>query len=67
MPIRNNVTRLLESRKVEYTPTEYDALTFHSAAEVAALIGVPAAHVYKTIVVLREGKNRKMLLVMVRG
>ena len=67
MPIRNNVTRLLESRKVEYTPTEYDASTFHSADEVAALIGVPAAHVYKTIVVLREEKNRKPLLVMAAG
>ena len=67
MPIKNNVTRLLDSRHIEYTPTEYDASTFHSADEVAALIGVPAAHVYKTIVVLREGKNRKMLLVMVAG
>ncbi len=67
MPIKNNVTRLLESRKIEYTPSEYDASTFHSADEVAALIGVPAAHVYKTIVVLREEKNRKPLLVMVAG
>ena len=67
MPIKNNVTRLLDSHKIEYTPTEYDASTFHSADEVAALIGVPAAHVYKTIVVLREEKGRKPLLIMVAG
>ena len=67
MPIKNNVTRLLDSRHIEYTPTEYDASTFHSADEVAALIGVPAAHVYKTIVVLREEKGRKPLLIMVAG
>ena len=67
MPIKNNVTRLLDSRKIEYTATEYDAATFHAADEVAALIGVPAAHVYKTIVILREEKNRKPLLVMVAG
>ena len=65
MPIKNNVTRLLDSRKVAYTTTEYDGSQFHSADEVAHLIGVPMEQVYKTIVVLREDKMRKPLLVMV--
>jgi Cys-tRNA(Pro)/Cys-tRNA(Cys) deacylase len=65
MPIKNNVTRLLDSRKVAYTTVEYDGSTFHSADEVAHLIGVTLTEVYKTIVVLREDKTRKPLLVMV--
>ncbi len=65
MPIKNNVTRLLDSRQVAYTTNEYDGSQFHSADEVAQLIGVPPDQVYKTIVVLREDKTRKPLLVMV--
>ena len=65
MPIRTNVTRLLDSRKINYETHEYDGSTFHSAEEVAALIGVPVEHVYKTIVVLREDKAKKPLLVMI--
>jgi Cys-tRNA(Pro)/Cys-tRNA(Cys) deacylase len=65
MPVKNNVTRLLDSRKVAYTIAEYDGSQFHSADEVAQLIGVPVERVYKTIVVLREDKTRKPLLVMV--
>jgi Cys-tRNA(Pro)/Cys-tRNA(Cys) deacylase len=67
MPIKNNVTRLLDSRKIAYTTVEYDSSTFHSADEVAHLIGVPVDQVYKTIVVLREEKGKKPLLVMVAG
>jgi Cys-tRNA(Pro)/Cys-tRNA(Cys) deacylase len=65
MPIKNNVTRLLDSRQIAYTTAEYDGSTFHSAEEVAQLIGVPVDQVYKTIVVLRDEKGRKPLLVMV--
>jgi Cys-tRNA(Pro)/Cys-tRNA(Cys) deacylase len=65
MPIKNNVTRLLDSRQIAYTTAEYDGSEFHSAEEVAALIGVTVDRVYKTIVVLREDKTRKPLLVMV--
>src|SRR5512139_4244666 len=67
MPIKNNVTRLLDSRQITYTTSEYDGSTFHSAEEVAHLIGVPVDQVYKTIVVLRDEKGRKPLLVMVAG
>jgi Cys-tRNA(Pro)/Cys-tRNA(Cys) deacylase len=65
LPVKNNVTRLLDSRKVAYSTHEYDGSAFHSADEVARLIGVPVDQVYKTIVVLREDKTRKPLLVMV--
>ena len=65
--MKTNVTRLLDSRKVHYETHEYDGSTFHSAEEVAALIGVPVEHVYKTIVVLREDAKagKKPLLVMI--
>jgi Cys-tRNA(Pro)/Cys-tRNA(Cys) deacylase len=65
MPIKNNVTRLLDSRQIAYTTAEYDGAQFHSADEVAHLIGVPVEQVYKTIVVLREEIGKKPLLVMV--
>ncbi len=65
MPIKNNVTRLLDSRKIAYTTAEYDGTQFHSAEAVARLIGVPDDQLYKTIVVLREDKAHKPLLVMV--
>jgi Cys-tRNA(Pro)/Cys-tRNA(Cys) deacylase len=64
MLIKNNVTRLLDSRKIQYETFEYDASQFHAADEVAQLIGVPPNHVFKTIVILREIKGQKPLLVM---
>lgn len=67
MPIRNNVTRLLDQRKVWYEPVEYDPTSFHSATEVAAMVGAPPGQVFKTIVVLREEKGRRPLLVIVPG
>ena len=65
--MRNNVTRLLDARKIPYTPVAYDATQFHSAEEVAELIGAPAAQVFKTIVVLREERGKRPLLVIVPG
>lgn len=67
MAIRNNVTRLLDARKVWYEPVEYDAATFHSADEVAALVGAPPGQVFKTIVVLRGDPAKRPLLVIVPG
>lgn len=67
MPVRNNVTRLLDARRIAYTPAEYDAAAFHSADEVATLIGAPAAQVFKTIVVLREERGRRPMLVILPG
>jgi Cys-tRNA(Pro)/Cys-tRNA(Cys) deacylase len=67
MPIRNNVTRLLDQRKVWYQPVEYDPSTFHSATSVAEMVGVPPDQVFKTIVVLRDERGRRPLLVIVPG
>jgi Cys-tRNA(Pro)/Cys-tRNA(Cys) deacylase len=63
MPIRNNVTRLLDARRIEYQAVELPP-DKHSAEETAALLGVPDSHVFKTLVVLRESPGKKPLLVM---
>lgn len=63
MAFRNNVTRLLDARRVTYTVHEFPPEK-HSAEETAAILGVPEHTVYKTLVVLREAKGKKPLLVM---
>jgi Cys-tRNA(Pro)/Cys-tRNA(Cys) deacylase len=63
MAFKNNVTRLLDARGVDYKVFEFPPEK-HSAEETAALLGVPANHVFKTLVVLRETKDKKPLLVM---
>lgn len=67
MAIRNNVTRLLDARGIDHTAVEYDAARFHSAGEVARLVGAPPEQVYKTIVVLREPRSGRPMLVIVPG
>ena len=61
----NNVTRLLDSRKISYTAFELPAEKL-SATETARLLGVPAESVYKTIVVTRP-KPRKPILAVIPG
>lgn len=56
--------RLLEQRKIAYTAHSYSP-DVHSADGVAAVLGVPASTVYKTLVVVRP--RGKPLLVMVAG
>jgi Cys-tRNA(Pro)/Cys-tRNA(Cys) deacylase len=63
MSFRNNVTRLLDSRRVAYEVFELPPEK-HSAEETAVLLGVPEHYVYKTLVVLRETKGKKPLLVL---
>jgi len=63
MPLKNNVTRLLDARHVAYELFEF-APEKHSAEETAELLGVAPELVYKTLVVLRETKGKKPLLVM---
>jgi Cys-tRNA(Pro)/Cys-tRNA(Cys) deacylase len=65
MPPVNNVTRLLDSRKIPYTPFELPPQKL-GALEVAQILGVPAEQVFKTIVVTRE-KPKKPLLVVIPG
>jgi Cys-tRNA(Pro)/Cys-tRNA(Cys) deacylase len=60
---KNNVTRLLDTRRVAYEVFEFPPEK-HSAEETAELLGVPVHLVYKTLVVLREAKDKKPLLVM---
>lgn len=65
MPTVNNVTRLLDSRKVKYqlfeTPPEK-----LGAEETARILNIPAERVFKTIVVARD-KPRKPILAVVPG
>ena len=63
MPIRNNVTRLLYARRVAYELFEFPPEK-HSAEQTAELLGVAPGLVYKTLVVMRETKGKKPLLVM---
>ena len=61
--MKNNVTRLLEARKIPYQAFELPAEK-RSALETAALLGVPPAQVFKTIVVLREKSGKAILAVV---
>lgn len=63
--IKNNVTRLLDSRKIAYQAFESEAVK-HSAEETAAMFGLDPMSVYKTIVVLRLN-NGKPILAIVPG
>lgn len=71
MSIVNNVTRLLDARKIRYTAYEVPAEKL-GALETARILNVEAASVFKTIVVTREKptsspKGKKPLLVVVPG
>ncbi|MBN1669104.1 MAG: aminoacyl-tRNA deacylase [Anaerolineales bacterium] len=61
--IKNNVTRLLDQRKINYTAFELPEEKL--GAEVTAeMLGVPAEMVFKTIVVKREGRGKPILAVV---
>jgi len=64
MPATNNVTRLLDARKIPYTAYDLPAEKL-GATETARLLDVEPASVFKSIVVTRDmptsspkGKNR---------
>jgi Cys-tRNA(Pro)/Cys-tRNA(Cys) deacylase len=65
MPIVNNVTRLLDARKIPYTAFELPTEKL-GALETARLLDVEPASVFKTIVVTRE-KPKKPLLAVIPG
>ncbi len=65
MAVVNNVTRLLDSRKIAYRAYETPAEKL-GALETANFLNVPPEVVYKTIVVTRE-KPKKPLLAVVPG
>jgi len=65
---KTNAMRVLDAKKVPYRAAHYgDADAFHSAEEVAALIGLPSAQVFKTLVVLSAKGNSKPILAIVPG
>ena len=62
MTVTNNVTRFLDSRKVNYAAHELPAEKL-GALEAAQILGVPAEQVFKTIVTKRE-KGKPVLAVI---
>jgi Cys-tRNA(Pro)/Cys-tRNA(Cys) deacylase len=66
MTRKTQAMRALDAKGIAYTVTVYGASAgFHSAEEVAALLGVPLDAMYKTLVVLREGVRSRPMIVMV--
>lgn len=61
--IRNNVTRLLDARRIDYEAVSLPEEKL-GAVEAAEVIGVPAAQVFKTIVVTRTGRGKPLLVVV---
>lgn len=62
--ITNNVTRLLDSKKIRYTSFELPKEKL-GAEETAEFLNISSALVYKTIVVVRS--NKKPLLCVIPG
>lgn len=61
--MKNNITRLLDSRSIPYQVYELPAEKL-GALETARILGVSPEIVYKTIVVTREGKGKPILAVV---
>lgn len=61
--ISNNVTRLLDSKKITYSAYQLPAEKL-GAEQTALFLNVPLALVYKTIVVLREKPGKPILAVI---
>lgn len=59
----NNVTRLLDARKIPYTVFELPVEKL-GAVETAALLDLPIDHIYKTIVVQRTRPGKPILAVI---
>ena len=65
---KNNVTRLLDSKKMVYRVHTYDYdAGVHSAVQVAEAIGLPPEQVFKTLVVLSAEAGHKPMLVVIPG
>jgi Cys-tRNA(Pro)/Cys-tRNA(Cys) deacylase len=61
--ISNNITRMLDAKKIPYTAYELPIEKL-GAIETARYLGVPLGQVFKTIVVKREGKGKPILAVV---
>ena len=58
--VKTNAMRQLDKHHIAYTIFTYPD-TIHSALEVAPLLGVPADHIFKTLVVLADDQNRQFI------
>ena len=68
MNYANNVTRLLDSRRVAYHVHLYQyGETLHSATEVAVANGIAPERVFKTLVALSDEPGRKPILAVIPG
>jgi Cys-tRNA(Pro)/Cys-tRNA(Cys) deacylase len=61
--MKNNVTRILDQRKIKYEMYELPVEKL-GAEKTAELLGVPLEMVFKTIVVKREGRGKPILAVV---
>ena len=50
MDFKTNVMRIIESKKISYTPYDYSSTDALSASEVAAVLGQKPERVFKTLV-----------------
>ena len=66
MPVVNNVTRMLDSKKVRYTAFELPAEKL-GALETARRLNVPAGQVFKSIVAVRSTPGSKPILAVIPG
>ncbi|GAB4494686.1 MAG: aminoacyl-tRNA deacylase [Anaerolineales bacterium] len=60
---KNNITRLLDQKKIPYTAFELPEEKL-GAQETARQLGVPVAQVFKTIVAKREGRGKTILAIV---
>ncbi len=66
MEFKNNVTRLLDSKKITYKIHLFDYYAgIESAVQVANAIGLPPSQVFKTLVAHADQPNRKPMLVII--
>ncbi len=65
---KNNVTRLLDARKVSYQVLTYEyGPETHAAVEVARAVGLPPEEVFKTLVALANDPGQKPILALIPG
>lgn len=63
MTVINNITRLLDAKKIKYTAFE-TPIEKLGALETARLLGIPSEQVFKTIVVIRPKPGKPILAVI---
>jgi Cys-tRNA(Pro)/Cys-tRNA(Cys) deacylase len=66
-PVKTLAMRVLEGHSIEYTPLYYEVVDHLSAAEVAAVVGLPPEQTFKTLVVLSDRPGSRPMLALVPG